>query len=127
MSKKIFVDYVEQMITISNAPQEALDYFEKTIKAKKVNKKELDKAETVKDAIVSYLQMNTGKQFDRTEIGNALYNMAEFSEEYLLNDKGTVAYNSITSFANQLTTEGFITKAEVKEGKTSKIKYSIQE
>ena len=127
MSKKIFVDYVEQMITISNAPQEALDYFEKTIKAKKVNKKESDKAETVKDAIVSYLQMNTGKQFDRTEIGNALYNMAEFSEEYLLNDKGTVAYNSITSFANQLTTEGFITKAEVKEGKTSKIKYSIQE
>lgn len=124
MSKKIFVDFIEQVI--GNAPVEAKEYFEKTIKAKKVNKKESDKAETVKDAIVSYLQMNTGKQFDRTEIGNSLYNMAEFPEEYLLNDKGTVAYNSITAFANQLATEGFITKSEVKEGKTTKVKYSIQ-
>jgi hypothetical protein len=123
MSKKIFVDFIEQVI--GNAPVEAQEYFNKTIKAKKVNKKESDKAETVKDAIVSYLQANVGKTFDRTQIGDSLYNMAEFPEEYLLNDKGTVAYNSITAFANQLVAENKITKSEVKEGKATKVKYSV--
>jgi hypothetical protein len=72
------------------------------------------------------LQANVGKTFDRTQIGDSLYNMAEFPEEYLLNDKGAVAYNSITAFANQLVAENKITKSEVKEGKATKVKYSIQ-
>lgn len=125
MSKQSFIKFMETMIAQGNVPADVIDYFEKNLKAKKVNKKELEKAQTVKTAIVSFLQENMGTKFDRTEIGNALYNRAEFAEEYLLNEKGTVAYNSITAFANQLVTEGKLTKSEEKEGKVTKVKYTV--
>lgn len=125
MSKQSFIQFVENAIAQGNASAEVVEYFNKTIKAKKINKKEVEKAETVKNAIVAFLQENVGKTFDRTEIGDALYNRAEFAEEFLLNEKGTVAYNSITAFGNQLVTEGRITKQEVKVGKATKVKYTI--
>lgn len=125
MSKQSFIQFVENVIAQGNAPAEVVEYFNKTIKAKKINKKEQEKAETVKNAIVAFLQENAGKTFDRTEIGDALYNRAEFAEEFLLNEKGTVAYNSITAFGNQLVTEGRITKQEVKVGKATKVKYTV--
>jgi len=124
MSKQSFVKFVEGIIAQGNVPADVVDYFEKTLKAKKVNKKEIEKAETVKGAIVSFLKENSGKSFDRVEIGDALYNRAEFAEEFLLNEKGTVAYNSITAFANQLVNDNQIAKSEVKVGKATKIKYS---
>jgi hypothetical protein len=123
MSKQSFVQFVENAIAQGNAPAEVVEYFEKTIKAKKINKKEQEKSETVKSAIVAFLQENAGQTFDRVEIGDALYNRAEFAEEFLLNEKGTVAYNSITAFANQLVNDNQITKLEVKVGKATKVKY----
>lgn len=100
---------------------EAQAFFE-TLKAKKVNKKEQEKATVMKSAILNLL-VAEGKQLDRTEIGDKLYNAGEFEEEFLLNEKGTIAYNSITAFANQLVAEGKLYKEEVRVGKTKKVKY----
>lgn len=100
---------------------EAQAFFE-TLKAKKVNKKEQEKATVMKSAILNLL-VAEGKQLDRTEIGDKLYNAGEFEEEFLLNEKGTIAYNSITAFANQLVAEGKLNKEEVRVGKTKKVKY----
>lgn len=122
-NKQTFVKEIEAIKATLSA--EALAYFEGTVKAKKVNKKEVEKAEVVKAAILSFLQANAGKMFDRTEIGDVLYNAAEFDEEFLLNEKGTIAYNSITAFANQLVTAGAVRKDEVRVGKTNKVKYSV--
>ena len=123
MSKAQFVKEVEAVV--AGFSVEAREYFEKTVKAKKVNKKEAEKAKVVKEAILNYLTANAGKMFDRTEIGNALYNAAEFDEEFLLNEKGDLAYNSMTAFANQLVAEGLVVKDEVRVGKTKKVKYSV--
>ncbi len=62
---------------------------------------------------------------DRTEIANTLYDAGEFPEEYLVNEKGTVAYNSISAYANQLVTAGTLVKQEVKVGKFKRIVYGI--
>lgn len=123
MSKQKFIEVVESLFEANTIDAEALEYFNKTVKAKKVNKKEQEKAIVVKEAIVKFLNTNKGTMFDRTQIADALYNAGEFAEEFLLNDKGTVAYNSITAFANQLVTEGKIQKQEIKEGKFKKMKY----
>jgi len=125
-NKQVFISEVEGLV--AQLSPEAVSYFESVVKAKKVNKKELEKATVVRNAILSFLQANAGtdKMFDRVEIGDALYNAAEFDEEFLLNDKGTVAYNSITAFANQLVADGLVQKFEVKVGKSTKVKYSAE-
>lgn len=124
MSKAIFIEVVESLFQIHPVDAEAVAYFEKTIKAKRVNAKEVEKAQTIKDAILGFLRKNSGKGFDRTEIAQALYDEGNFPEEYLLNDKGTLAVNSITAYANQLAEAGELAKNEVKLGKVKKIKYS---
>ena len=126
MSKQKFIEAIDKLFQVNEVGTEVLEYFNSTVKAKKVNKKELEKSQIVKDAIQAYLVENSGKYLDRVEIGNELYNRAEFSEEYLLNEKGTVAYNSITAFANQLVTEGIAQKEEIKIGKVKKVKYVIK-
>lgn len=125
-NKQVFISEVEGLV--AQLSPEAVSYFESVVKAKKVNKKELEKASVLRGAILSFLQANAGtdKMFDRVEIGDALYNAAEFDEEFLLNEKGTVAYNSITAFANQLVADGLIQKFEVKVGKSTKVKYSAE-
>ena len=125
MSKQLFIQTVENLFATNEIPAEAMDYFNKTVKSKKVNKKEVEKATVLKDAILKFLTDNQGKMFDRIEIGDALYNAGEFDEEFLLNEKGTVAYNSITAFANQLVDSKQITKDEIKVGKVKKIKYRV--
>ena len=124
-NKQQFINEVEAIKGQLSA--EAVSYFESIIKAKKVNKKEQEKATVLRGAILSFLQANVGNErmFDRVEIGDALYNAAEFDEEFLLNDKGTVAYNSITAFANQLVGDGLVVKSEIKVGKSPKVKYSV--
>lgn len=119
-NKQVFI----QEVSAFNLSPEAQAFFE-TLKAKKVNKKEVEKATVVKEAILDLLKAYDNQAFDRTEIGNELYNAGEFPEEYLLNDKGTVAYNSITAFANQLVAEGKLKKVEVRVGKTKKVKYQF--
>jgi sensor domain CHASE-containing protein len=122
----VFIGEIEAIV--GQLSTEAAEYFNTVIKARKVNKKEQEKAQVVRDAILAFLERNRGNQrmFDRTEIGDELFNAAEFDEEFLLNDKGTVAYNSITAFANQLVTDGKIQKFEVKVGKSTKVKYAVE-
>lgn len=124
MSKAKFIEAVEQLFTSNVIDVEAREYFEKTVKAKRVNAKEVEKSIVIKQAIENVL-LKTGKPMDRTEIANTLYDGAEFPEEYLLNDKGTVAYNSITAYANQMVTAKILTKQEVKNGKFKRIVYAI--
>lgn len=120
-NKQNFINAIEAIKGTLSA--EALDYFETVIKSKKVNKKEVEKSQAVKDAILAFLQVNKGF-FDRTEIAKALNDSAELPEGYLLNEKGQLAVNSITAFANQLASDGLIKKEEVKSGKSTKVKYS---
>lgn len=122
-NKQTFINEVEGLKASLSA--NALDYFETVVKAKKVNKKEVEKSTIVRNAILKFLLENAGKSFDRTEIGNALFDDADLPETYLLNEKDQIAYNSITAFANQLVTDGKVKKQEVKIGKATKVKYSI--
>ena len=124
MSKAKFVEVVNSLFQLHPVDVEAVEYFEKVIKAKRVNSKDVEKAKTVKSAILELL-VNSGKAMDRVQIGDALYDAGEFSEDFLLNDKGTVAYNSITAYANQLVNEGSLKKAEVKAGKVKRVVYSV--
>lgn len=125
-NKQVFIQEVEALKAQLTA--EAAEYFETVVKARKVNKKEQEKAQVVRAAILAFLEANRGNErmYDRVEIGDALYNAAEFDEEFLLNDKGTVAYNSITAFANQLVNDGLVQKFEVKVGKSTKVKYAVE-
>lgn len=125
-NKQQFIQEVEALKAQLTA--EAAEYFETVIKARKVNKKEQEKAQVVRAAILAFLEANRGNErmYDRTEIGDALFDAGEFDEEYLLNDKGTVAYNSITAFANQLVNDGLVQKFEVKVGKSTKVKYAVE-
>jgi tetrahydromethanopterin S-methyltransferase subunit A len=124
MSKVKFIEVVEQLFASNAVDSEAVAYFEKTIKAKRVNAKDVEKANVIKQAIESVLA-RSGKAMDRTEIANIIYDAGEFPEEYLLNDKGTVAYNSITAYANQMVTAGILSKQEVKNGKFKRMVYAI--
>jgi hypothetical protein len=124
MTKAMFIEVVESLFKMHPVDAEAVAYFENTIKAKRVNAKDVEKAKVIKEAIEKFLTLKAGKQFDRTEIAQELYNAGEFPEEYLLNEKGTLAYNSITAYANQLAQEGKISKQENKIGKVKKIQYS---
>lgn len=124
MSKVKFIEAVEQLFASNAVDSEAVAYFEKTIKAKRVNAKDVEKANVIKQAIESVLT-KSGKAMDRTEIANTIYDAGEFPEEYMLNDKGTVAYNSITAYANQMVTAKILTKQEVKSGKFKRIVYAI--
>ncbi len=124
MTKKLFVQEVEALAGVLSA--EAMEYFVKTYKEKRVNAKAAEKAKVMKGAILAFLEANVGKAFDRVAIGDALYNDADLPEEYLLNDKDEVAYNSITAFANALQKDGLVKKDEVKEGKRKVVKYRIE-
>jgi hypothetical protein len=124
MSKAKFIEVVESLFQVHPVDAEAVAYFEKTVKAKRVNAKDIEKAKVVKEAITALLE-KTGKNMDRTEIANTLYDAGEFPEDYLVNEKGTVAYNSISAYANQLVTAGTLVKQEVKVGKFKRIVYGI--
>lgn len=120
-NKQVFISEVEGLVGQLSA--EAVSYFENVVKAKKTNKKEVEKSQAVKDAILRFLQANKGF-YDRTQIAQALNDSATLPEEYLLNEKGALAVNSITAYANQLASDGLIQKEEVKVGKSTKVKYS---
>ena len=119
------MDAVEKLFAQNDVAEEVKEYFNNTLKAKRVNKSEVERTKIVKNAIYKFLEQNPNIAYDRVQIGNTLYNEAEFPEEYLVNEKGTVAYNSITAYANQLVNEQVIVKNSVKEGKSTKIVYSF--
>jgi hypothetical protein len=125
-NKQVFIGEIEALV--GQLSTEAAEYFNTVVKARKVNKKEQQKSSVLRNAILAFLEANRGNQkmFDRVEIGDALYNAAEFDEEFLLNEKGTVAYNSITAFANQLESDSLIQRFEVKVGKSTKVKYAVE-
>ena len=91
MSKAKFVEVVNSLFQIHPVDAEAVEYFEKVIKAKRVNSKDVEKAKTVKSAILKFLRDNRNKAFDRVQIGDALYNAGEVAEDFLLNEKNEVA------------------------------------
>jgi hypothetical protein len=123
MSKVSFISAVESLFAKNEVSPEVVEYFNKTVKAKKVNKKEIEKASVLKTAILDFLTANAGTAFDRNEIGQKLFDNADIDEKFLLNDKDQIAFNSITAFANQLVASGEVTKFEVKVGKAKKVKY----
>jgi hypothetical protein len=123
MSKVSFINAVESLFATNEVSPEVVEYFNKTVKAKKVNKKEIEKASVLKTAILDFLTANAGTAFDRNEIGQKLFDNADIDEKYLLNDKDQIAFNSITAFANQLVASGEVSKFEVKIGKAKKVKY----
>ena len=123
-NKQIFISEIEKFK--SQLSETSQTYFEQVVKAKKVNRKEKEKSEIVKSEILKFLQENRNKMFSRDEIAKSLFDNADIDEQYLLNDKGEIAYNSITAFANQLAELGTISKMEVKQGKTKKVKYFLK-
>lgn len=125
MSKAKFVEVVGSLFQLHPVDAEAMEYFEKVVKAKRVNSKDVEKSKVIKEAILKFLREHKNTGFDRVQIGNALYDGGEFPEEFLLNEKGEVAYNSITAYANQLVNEGSAFKDEVKVGKAKRVQYSV--
>jgi hypothetical protein len=123
-NKQIFISEIEKFK--SQLSETSQTYFEQVVKAKKVNRKEKEKSEIVKSEILKFLQENRNKMFSRDEIAKSLFDNVDIDEQYLLNDKGEIAYNSITAFANQLAELGTISKMEVKQGKTKKVKYFLK-
>jgi hypothetical protein len=124
MSKVNFIQTIESLFASNEVSTEVREYFEQTVKAKKVNKKEQEKSKVVKQAIYDYIKANPNVAYTREQIGDALYNSGDTPEQYLLNAKDTVAYNSITAYANQLVALGLINKSEQKIGKSKKVMYS---
>jgi len=123
-NKQVFISEIENLK--SQLSENAQNYFEQVVKAKKVNRKEKEKSEILKSEILKFLQENKNKMFSRDEIAKSLFDNADIDEQYLLNDKNEIAYNSITAFANQLAELGTISKMEVKQGKTKKVKYFLK-
>jgi hypothetical protein len=123
-NKQVFISEIENLK--SQLSENAQNYFEQVVKAKKINRKEKEKSEIIKSEILKFLQENRNKMFSRDEIAKSLFDNADIDEQYLLNDKGEIAYNSITAFANQLAELGTISKMEVKQGKAKKVKYFLK-
>ena len=105
--------------------QEGQNYFDQVIKAKKVNKKEVEKANAMKSAIVQVLASQKGHFLNRVEIMSQIEKLDLVSPEFLYNDKDELSFNSVTAFANQLVQEGKVDKQEVKQGKAKVIKYRL--
>jgi len=120
MSRAQFVQEVEKM----ELSPEAKAYFAKSFKAPRVNKKEQEKAQAMKDAILAVLGQSDDA-LDRETIANAINDAANLPEEYLVNDKGDLAVNSITAYANQLVAEGSVVKVQVKVGKAKRVHYKL--
>jgi hypothetical protein len=120
MSRAQFVQEVEKM----ELSAEAKAYFAKSFKAPRVNKKEQEKAQAMKDAILAVLR-ESAEVLDRETIANAINDSATLPEEYLVNDKGGLAVNSITAYANQLVAEGSVKKILMKVGKAKRVHYVV--
>jgi hypothetical protein len=121
MSKQLFIQEVEKFQ--GQLSEGAREYFQKTLKAKKVNKKEVEKATAMKSAIVEVL--SKGQTLNRVEIMTLIEKLDLVSPEYLYNDKDELSFNSITAFANQLVLEGKLIKQETKQGKAKVVKYRL--
>jgi len=123
MSKQKFIQEIEMLK--NQLSQEGQNYFDQVIKAKKVNKKEVEKATAMKSAIVQVLASQKGHFLNRVEIMSQIEKLDLVSPEFLYNDKDELSFNSVTAFANQLVQEGKVDKQEVKQGKAKVIKYRL--
>lgn len=123
MSKQTFIKEIESLR--NQLSQEGQNYFDQVIKAKKVNKKEVEKATAMKSAIVQVLASQKGHFLNRVEIMSQIEKLDLVSPEFLYNDKDELSFNSVTAFANQLVQEGKVDKQEVKQGKAKVIKYRL--
>jgi len=119
MSRKTFVEVVEKLFAENSVDAVAVEYFAKNFLAPKVNSKEVERASAIKAAIMNVL-VNSGTALDRYEIADKA---AATLGDVLKNDKGGLAYNSITAYANSLVEAGMLAKQEVKIGKAKRMKY----
>jgi hypothetical protein len=121
MSRKTFVEVVERLFAENSVDALAIEYFGKTYLTPRTNSKDVERAQAIKAAILNVL-VGSGGALDRYEIGDKA---AVELGGLLLNEKGTVAYNSVTAHANQLVESGVLRKQEVKVGKAKRVKYSV--
>jgi hypothetical protein len=119
MSRKTFVEVVEKLFAENSVDAVAVEYFSKNFLTAKTNSKEVERASAIKAAIMNVL-VNAGTALDRYEIADkAILELGDV----LKNEKGGLAYNSITAHANALVEAGMLTKQEVKIGKAKRMKY----
>lgn len=119
MSRKTFVEVVEKLFAENSVDAVAVEYFAKNFLTAKTNSKEVERASAIKTAIMNVL-VNAGTALDRYEIADKA---AAQLGDLLKNDKGGLAYNSITAHANALVEAGMLAKQEVKIGKAKRMKY----
>jgi hypothetical protein len=122
MSRQSFTKTVERLFQENGVAEEVLDYFVKNYKSARVSARETERAEAIRSAIVQVLQDNT-ELMDRNQIGQKLDSLVDAA--FMRNEKGHIAYNAITSYANQLVAEGVLQRAEVRERKAKRVKYSL--
>jgi len=121
--KQMFIKEVEMLR--NQLSQEGQTYFDQVVKAKKVNRKEQEKATAMKSAILEVLTARKGQFLNRVEIMSQIEKLDLVSPEFLYNDKDELSFNSVTAFANQLVEQGKLDKQEVKQGKVKTIKYRL--
>lgn len=119
MSKKTFVEVVQKLFAENSVDAVAVEYFAKNFLTPKTSSKEADRASAIKAAIMNVI-VSSNTALDRYEIGDKA--AAELGD-MLKNEKGGVAYNSITAHANALVEAGMLAKQEVKVGKAKRVKY----
>jgi Fe2+ or Zn2+ uptake regulation protein len=118
MSRQSFIQAVEAMFAQSEVSAEAREYFMKNFKTAKTSAKDVARATQIREAILAALK-NQGQLMDRYELAESM------DASIITNDKGGLAYNSVTSYANQLVEEGLVQRKEVKVGKAKRVKYCI--
>jgi Fe2+ or Zn2+ uptake regulation protein len=118
MSRQSFIQAVEALFDGSEVSTEAREYFVKNFKTAKTSAKDVARATQIREAILAALK-NRGELMDRYELADKM------DAEIITNDKGGLAYNSVTAYANQLVEEGLVQRKEVKVGKAKRVKYSI--
>lgn len=119
MSRKTFVEVVEKLFAENSVDAVAVEYFAKNFLTPKTSSKEVERASAIKAAIMNVI-VNSNTPLDRYEIGDAA---ATALGDTLKNEKGGIAYNSITAHANALVEAGMLHKQEVKVGKAKRVKY----
>lgn len=119
MSRKTFVEVVEKLFAENSVDAVAVEYFAKNFLTAKVSSKEVERASAIKAAILNAV-VGSEVALDRYEIAEKA--VVELGD-VLKNEKGGLAYNSITAYANALVEAGILSKAEVKVGKAKRMKY----
>jgi hypothetical protein len=121
MSRQSFVKTVEQLFKENAVDPQVKEYFTQNFfKSTRKSSADLERAEAIKSSILEVVR-GADKLMDRNEIGRKIE--ALMAEGTLRNEKGEIAFNSVTAYANQLVEQGLLEKKEVRERKSKRVKY----